>query len=400
MIAKISSGDFIKGLIHYNDSKVKEGEARFLGAVNIKSGINSLKAFNDINSLNKRVKKPNFHCSLNFAHGEVFNDDKLKNIANDYMEGMGLGSQPYLIYRHFDREHPHIHIVSTRINSQGLKISNSNDFRISTALTDILEIDYNLVKAKEQKKIPTYEHDHELQSKVNLLIQRGVGSYKSLLEGVLAAVLSNPNITSYKDFNRHLSDYNVQVSKIDFKDDRVGLKYSFYNENINSEGKIENITYGSSLKASILEGKPIDINLKERFLKNKKRRKSEKSVFKARVTKLLVGVKNFKEFSSVLKKESIKLHLHTNADNKLFGIGFEDSLTGFVFKGSEINLSVNKLETLFEPIESKSSARVGEGDYENTSDIINSILNVFDGHSATTIDDDELPRRKRKKKRR
>ena len=48
--------------------------------------------------------------------------EKLKEIANEYMQKIGFGEQPYLLYQHHDAGHPHIHIVTTNIKADGKRI--------------------------------------------------------------------------------------------------------------------------------------------------------------------------------------------------------------------------------------------------------------------------------------
>lgn len=63
------------------------------------------------------------HISLNFHPGEKLTEETLKEIAHEYMERMGFGAQPYLVYQHFDAGHPHLHIVTTNIRRDGSRIT-------------------------------------------------------------------------------------------------------------------------------------------------------------------------------------------------------------------------------------------------------------------------------------
>lgn len=75
---------------------------------------------------NRRTEKPVIHISLNPHPDDVLTDEQLAAIGQEYMEKMGYGNQPSIIYRHEDIGRPHIHIVSLRIDEQGKKI---NDIR-------------------------------------------------------------------------------------------------------------------------------------------------------------------------------------------------------------------------------------------------------------------------------
>ncbi len=50
--------------------------------------------------------------------------DKLSNelmgqISGDYLKQMGISDTKYIIGRHYDKEHPHLHIVFNRVNNNG-----------------------------------------------------------------------------------------------------------------------------------------------------------------------------------------------------------------------------------------------------------------------------------------
>nr|WP_313237026.1 relaxase/mobilization nuclease domain-containing protein [Sphingobacterium multivorum] len=77
--------------------------------------------------LNENVKRNSVHISLNFHSSETdLGAEKLMEIASDYMGKIGFGEQPFLAYQHFDAGHPHIHIVSIKVRSDGSRIDMNN----------------------------------------------------------------------------------------------------------------------------------------------------------------------------------------------------------------------------------------------------------------------------------
>ncbi|MEI9911585.1 MAG: relaxase/mobilization nuclease domain-containing protein [Bacteroidota bacterium] len=86
----------------------------------------SKRTFEKFTSLNERTTTNTLHVSLNFDSPEILDNEKLVVIAKTYMERIGFGEQPYLVYRHHDAGHPHIHIVSTNIRRDGSRISMHN----------------------------------------------------------------------------------------------------------------------------------------------------------------------------------------------------------------------------------------------------------------------------------
>lgn len=120
MVCKVRCGKSIKGALNYNENKAREGKAECIGAVNFvgephhMTFYGKLARFQNLIEGNTRAKTNTLHISLNFDVGERLNQRKLNQIATAYMDKIGFGSQPYLVYQHHDAAHPHIHIVTTK----------------------------------------------------------------------------------------------------------------------------------------------------------------------------------------------------------------------------------------------------------------------------------------------
>src|SRR5690606_27013695 len=104
-------------------------------------------------SQNRRATTKAVHISLNFHPDEKLTEETLKELAHEYMERMGFGAQPYLVYQHFDAGHPHLHIVTTNIRNDGSRIAL---YRIgkyeSESARKAIENKYGLIKAKGRKQ--------------------------------------------------------------------------------------------------------------------------------------------------------------------------------------------------------------------------------------------------------
>lgn len=70
-------------------------------------------------------------------------------MAQEYMERMGYGSQPYIVFKHTDIDRTHIHIASTCVGIDGKKIPDDYDHPRSMAICRDLEQKYNLQKTTE-----------------------------------------------------------------------------------------------------------------------------------------------------------------------------------------------------------------------------------------------------------
>lgn len=155
MIAKIIKGTSFSGMISYMLGK-HEGMARILHAEGVRmDGIPAeiARDFELQASMRPNIKKPVCHTILSFSADDIqrLDDQAMTEIALDYLKQMGYGDTQYLIVRHLDREHPHLHICINRIDNYGNTISDSNEkFRSTKICRDIT--DWHQLKLGEGKK--------------------------------------------------------------------------------------------------------------------------------------------------------------------------------------------------------------------------------------------------------
>ena len=72
---------------------------------------------------NRRTTNTVFHVSLDPSPEDKLTDEQLRKIACEYMECMGYGKQPYIVFKHKDISREHLHIVSLRVDENGHKLS-------------------------------------------------------------------------------------------------------------------------------------------------------------------------------------------------------------------------------------------------------------------------------------
>ena len=136
MIAKISSSNTLYGALAYNQNKLEDDHAKVIltnrmiepadGNITIQI---CLQSFDPYLIANRKTEKPVFHASINPDPKDKLTDEQLSQIATEYMQKMGYGDQPYIVYKHEDIARTHIHIVSLRIDEQGRKISDKFEHR-------------------------------------------------------------------------------------------------------------------------------------------------------------------------------------------------------------------------------------------------------------------------------
>ena len=155
MIAKIMKGSGFKGVINYILDPKKGTELIDSSGVRTDSISHIAQSFIDQTELNPRVGKVVGHISLSFS---VQDSSKLSNefmiqTAHEYMEKMGIKDTQYIIGRHFDKEHPHVHIAFNRIDNNGKTISDCNDRFKSEKICKELTTKYGLYFASGKEKV-------------------------------------------------------------------------------------------------------------------------------------------------------------------------------------------------------------------------------------------------------
>ncbi len=180
MVAKISkAGSNFYGAARYNQQKIDKGEGRVIGK-NMIANTAPKQIDRNLKMLSSygNVKNPVFHASLSFSPNDKLKltDGLMRKIGDEYMDKMGYGKQPYVIYRHTDTAHPHIHILSTKVDIETqMRIKDSFNYYQSVEVTMKLEEKYNLTAALKQTKL-----HKAIRDAVQAAINKGPINYKQL----------------------------------------------------------------------------------------------------------------------------------------------------------------------------------------------------------------------------
>ncbi len=335
MVARINSAKSIAKALNYNEQKLKQGKAECLRAFNfIKdtdrlSFYDKLRHFERLTSLNERTVTHCLHISLNFDPSERLSNTQMEEIAKKYMEKIGFENQPYLVYRHHDAGHPHIHIVSTNIQRDGRRISLHNLGRNqSEKARRAIEQEFGLVKAECRKLVESLKLKPLNAQKLNY----GKSETKRALSNILGVVVNQYKYTSLAELNAALKLYNVTADRGEegsrlqkFK----GLHYRVLDENGSKTGV--------PIKASSIYFKPTLQFLEKKFAENKSMRMDLKQHLKTSIDWILAKkALPMADLIKSLEKERISTVLRQNKEGFVFGITFVDHQTKSVFNGSDL----------------------------------------------------------------
>ena len=344
MVAKISVGSSLYGALAYNGEKINESKGRLLasnrifndgtGRVDIRK---AMEGFLSCMPEHTRVEKPVVHISLNPHPDDRLTDTEFQDIAREYLEKMGFGNQPYLVFKHEDIDRHHLHIVTVRVDGNGRCISDRNNYYRSKQITRELEKKYGLHDAERKSRRP----DTPLRK-----VDASAGDVKRQVGNVVKAVNRQYRFQSMGEYRALLSLYNVTVEEARGNvrgREYSGLVYSATDEAGNKVGNpFKSSLFGKSVGYDAVQGK---------FTRSKQEIKDRKlaAATKRTVLSVLQGTYDKTRFVAELKAKGIDTVLRHTEEGRIYGATFIDHRTGCVLNGSRMGkeLSANALQEHF-----------------------------------------------------
>ncbi|HTE00596.1 MAG TPA: relaxase/mobilization nuclease domain-containing protein [Mucilaginibacter sp.] len=337
MVAVIHQSTRLDLVLNYNEQKVKSGVAVCLEAGYYPmdaadlSFQQKLRRLELLTELNQRTKHNSVHISLNFDPSEKLPDELLKEITEVYLEKIGFGGQPYLLYKHEDAGHPHLHIVTTNIKADGRAIHLHNlGKEKSEPARKAIEIKYGLIKAEESKLQRAYK-----LTPVNAArVLYGKSETKRAIGNVLQNVLPVYKYASLPELNAILKLYNIvadrgEESSRTFR--HRGLVYRVLDEQGNK--------VGVPIKASLFFKETTLKEIEARFEKNKLAKDDPK--IKQRLKNaidlyFLDKDKSIEGLVAALKTQGVDIVLRRNDEGVIYGVTYVDHKSKCVFNGSAL----------------------------------------------------------------
>jgi len=410
MVAIVHQSSSIRNALYYNENKLKQNVAELIHSGNYPKDTELLGLSDKINRLerqallNQRTKVNSVHISLNFDVSEKLSIEKLKQVADVYMQKIGFGEQPYLVYQHYDSGHPHLHIVTTNIEADGKRIELHNLARNQSLKASLeIEKEFKLVQALNKQRL-----GYELKPVNVQRVQYGRSETKRAITNVLDHVLPNYKFTSVAELNAVLNQYNI-VADIGSKDSRIyqnkGLVYRILNENGEK--------VGVPIKASLIYNKPILKFIESKFSINEEARQKYKQRVRNAID-LSFAKRPGQPLHKLMKdleKDQIQMVLRQNNKGIVYGMTYVDHKTKCVFNGSDLGkqYSANALRLRCLPeiiqrqkLQELQNKLTNVPAFEiNASELTDNITGLLRAENENTLVPYELRQRhKRKRKRR
>lgn len=348
------------------------------------------------------TKKPVIHISLNPHPDDKLTDNQLADIGREYMDRLGYGGQPYLIFKHEDIRRDHIHIVSLRVDCEGKLIKNSFEHKRSKEITELLEKKYGLSPAEGQ--------EHTEQGQFNP-VDVTQGNQKKQISSVIKPLVNTYKFQTLGEYRALLSLYNIGLEEVKGEvsgKSYRGLVYSVFDK--------DGDKVGTPLKSSLFGKYAGFEELEKRMAKSGEVIKQQGLREQARKT-IARAVSTFhseSELQEQLKASNIDLVIRRNDQNRIYGVTFIDHNNQCVFNGSRIGkeFSANAFnerfnqqsepETKQQPTEQPGNLnQIEQTRTPHISDTVGGLFDLLTPEPALNTDDySNFRKKKRKKKRR
>lgn len=336
MVAVIHQSASLHRAMNYNHHKEVQGKATCILAINYPKDPDEMSFYQKLHrltnqaALNQRTKVNSVHISLNFSPSEKLSVSTLSAIAQTYMEKIGFGDQPYLVYEHRDAGHPHVHIVTTNIRADGKRISLHNlGKNQSEHARKTIEKEFNMLKSESKNQ-------QLVESLVPVAIKKvlyGQSETKRSITNVLDAVLPKYKFKSLAELNAVLRQANVQASR-GMATSRTYQQGGLLYQILDAQGK----PVGIPIKASSIYSKPTLKELTKIFEANAIGRLGQEKHIKTSVDWYFLKSRrpSLEQLKDALGKEGIVMTEYIAKNGQTFGITYVDHRTGTVFKASDL----------------------------------------------------------------
>jgi hypothetical protein len=339
MVAKIGRSNNLYSTLSYNHLKIEKQVAQvlfFQKIIEAPDGSYSIaqlsRSFECYLLANRKTEKPVLHISLNPDPKDKVSDTNFIHIAQGYMQQMGYGEQPFVVFKHTDTNRTHIHIVSVCVDEYGRKISDNYDYKRSMDVCRMLEKQYNLTTATEKKQ--------NKQRQVFKPINYKDGDIKSQMASVLRHLPKYYQFQSFGTFNALLSRFNITAEEV--KKEHNGIpKLGIVYFALNDQGE----KTSNPFKASLFGKNASYAEMQSHYEQSKIKLKDNlvKELIKGKIETAIRIASSETEFKKQLLEQSINTVVRRNDEGRIYGMTFIDNESRTVWNGSQLgkNLSAN-----------------------------------------------------------
>ena len=232
MIAKIVKGSSFKGVVNYILDKEKDAKILVCDGLFAEDKDTIAMSFEAQSKMNPKVTKPVGHISLAFSKEDEhrLTDRTMAGIALEYLKEMGITDTQILIVRHFDKEHPHVHIAFNRIANNGRTISDRNERIRSARICKELTKKYNLYFANGKGRVKQHRLKEPDKTKYGLysILKSEVSRCGNW--NILAANLKKQGVEmrfKHKGYSDEVQGVVFTMNGYSFSGSKIDRRFSF-----------------------------------------------------------------------------------------------------------------------------------------------------------------------------
>lgn len=255
-------------------------------------------------------------CPEPGVKNDELDEDAVRNLVADIMEGLGYGNQPWVVYRHFDIDRIHYHIVSCRIGPDGRKINDFQEHRRAQELMKALMPKYGYSRSFDTGKVvrtpvrvERFDRKKPVSDQLRSLVTQASAYAFSSREQYIA-ILASKGVT-------------VRISD-------NGIVYSGCHRGRQCTPEI------ASHELGVTDLKTLDLLVAG----GQERLSSEGRRSRHRITAMtrfaIKEAMSERHFAGILGKCGIGIKVSRNSDGEIFGITYIDHQSRCCWKASEV----------------------------------------------------------------
>lgn len=227
MMSKLKKGQNYRGAVHYALNEKKGAEIIGTDGVMLGSIDSISRSFEMQGEINPRLGKNCGHTVLSFSPHDAprISNEYMLKIALEYMERMGIKDTQFIIVRHYDRPHPHCHIVFNRVSNSGKTISDSNErFRSKDICLDITQREgLYMAPGKEEVNRHRLREPDKTRYRIYDIIQAELPHHRDFdtfieaieRQGIECTIINNGSTNKQQGIRFKMGKYTFNGSEID-----------------------------------------------------------------------------------------------------------------------------------------------------------------------------------------
>ncbi|WP_245934918.1 relaxase/mobilization nuclease domain-containing protein [Breznakibacter xylanolyticus] len=222
------------------EAKVNGGVAELIDSNMLSQNARNLaKEFGMIRTLKPNLNKVVYHTALSINPQEHLSNEQFVEIGKEYLKEMGFANSQYAMYRHYDRDHAHIHIIANRIDFDGQVVSDKWDYKRSENIVRQLEQKHGLIRVPDSSKVQESglskgqvelfrrTHTIPVKKQLQMILMEAISTSSSIPELLQDLNQQGVEMKLHKNQNEQVFGVSFELEGICLKGSTLGKGYSW-----------------------------------------------------------------------------------------------------------------------------------------------------------------------------